>query len=91
MIVPTVIPALLTGFALATGARDRLNTARWCSLGQPADEVGDCRALIIERLEQYDTAGATAIAVVMLLASFVLLFAINTIHWWHSRRVRGVA
>ena len=41
--------------------------------------------LIITKLEQYDYAGATALAVVMLLASFVLLLAINLLQWWTGR------
>ena len=43
--------------------------------------------LIITKLEQYDYAGATAIALVMLVMSFVLLLAINALHGWSSRRV----
>ena len=41
--------------------------------------------LIITKLEQYDYAGATAIAVVMLVASFVILLAINLLQWWTNR------
>ena len=41
--------------------------------------------MIITKLEQYDYAGATAIAVVMLSASFVLLLAINLLQWWSRR------
>ena len=42
--------------------------------------------LIITKLEQYDYAGATAIAVVMLMFSFALLLAINLLQWWGRRR-----
>ena len=42
--------------------------------------------LIITKLEQYDYAGATAIAVVMLLASFALLLTINVLQGWSGRR-----
>ena len=42
--------------------------------------------IIITKLEQYDYAGATAVAVVMLLISFVLLLAINGLQWWNSSR-----
>ena len=42
--------------------------------------------IIITKLEQYDYAGATAVAVVMLVISFILLFAINGLQWWLSRR-----
>jgi sulfate transport system permease protein len=45
--------------------------------------------LIITKLEQYDYAGATGIAVVMLAASFVLLLTINGLQWW-SRRHQDV-
>jgi len=41
--------------------------------------------LIITKLEQYDYAGATGIALVMLLASFVLLLGINSLQWWSRR------
>jgi sulfate/thiosulfate transport system permease protein len=47
--------------------------------------------LIILKLDQYDYAGATAIAVVMLLASFTLLLAINLLQWWAVRYTRGEA
>jgi sulfate transport system permease protein len=42
--------------------------------------------LIVTKLEQYDYAGATAIALVMLVASFVLLFIINALQGWMARR-----
>ena len=42
--------------------------------------------IIITKLEQYDYAGATAVAVVMLVISFLLLFAINGLQWWTNRR-----
>jgi sulfate transport system permease protein len=41
--------------------------------------------MIITKLEQYDYAGATAVAVVMLLASFGVLLAINALQWWSRR------
>jgi sulfate transport system permease protein len=42
--------------------------------------------LIMIKLEQYDYAGATAIAVVLLVASFLMLLAINGVQWWSGRR-----
>jgi len=42
--------------------------------------------LIITKLEQYDYAGATALAVVMLVISFVMLLVINLLQWWSRRR-----
>jgi sulfate transport system permease protein len=43
--------------------------------------------LIITKLEQYDYAGATAVALVLLIISFVLLFAINALQGWSARRL----
>jgi sulfate transport system permease protein len=45
--------------------------------------------LIVGKLEQYDYAGATAIAVVMLAVSFVLLLAVNALQWWGSRHAEA--
>ena len=45
--------------------------------------------LIVVKLEQYDYAGATAIAAMMLVLSFLLLLAINGIQWWTARRHRA--
>jgi sulfate transport system permease protein len=45
--------------------------------------------LIISKLEQYDYTGATAIATMMLAASFVLLLTINLLQWWAGRNHRG--
>ena len=42
--------------------------------------------IIITKLEQYDYSGATAVAVVMLVASFLLLLTINTLQWWSRKR-----
>ncbi|HQM87940.1 MAG TPA: sulfate ABC transporter permease subunit CysT, partial [Methylotenera sp.] len=42
------------------------------------------------KLEQYDYAGATAVAAVMLVISFILLFAINGFQWWSNRRLGHV-
>jgi sulfate/thiosulfate transport system permease protein len=47
--------------------------------------------LIITKLEQYDYAGATAIATMMLAASFIVLLFINLLQWWSGRNFRGAA
>jgi sulfate transport system permease protein len=47
--------------------------------------------LIVIKLEQYDYAGATALAVVMLVISFALLLLINSLQWWAARRSTGGA
>lgn len=91
VIVPSVIPALLTGFALSLARGiGEYGSVVFVSGNMPMKtEISSL--LIVTRLEQYDTAGATAIAVVMLCASFVILLGINTLQWWHTRRTRGVA
>jgi sulfate/thiosulfate transport system permease protein len=46
--------------------------------------------LIVTKLEQYDYAGATALAVVMLVISFVMLLIINLLQWWSRRRSAAI-
>jgi sulfate transport system permease protein len=91
VIVPTVLPALLTGFALAFArAVGEYGSVVFISGNRPmSTEITSL--LIITKLEQYDYAGATALAVVMLLASFVILLAINLLQWQVSRRYRGAS
>jgi sulfate transport system permease protein len=45
--------------------------------------------LIVTRLEQFDYPGAAAIALLMLVSSFVVLFAVNAGQWWAARRRQG--
>jgi len=76
VIVPTVLPALVTGFALAFArGLGEYGSVVFISGNLPNTQITSL--LIITKLEQYDTAGATAIAVVMLVLSFVLLLGIN--------------
>ena len=91
VIVPAVLPALLTGFALAFArALGEYGSVVFISGNMPM-KTEITSLLIITKLEQYDYAGATAIAVVMLLASFVILLAINVLQWWSGRaRSKGV-
>ncbi|MGE5466723.1 MAG: sulfate ABC transporter permease subunit CysT [Ignavibacteria bacterium] len=86
VILPAMAPALLTGFALAFArAIGEYGSVVFIAGNMPMiSEIAPL--LIITKLEQYDYAGATAIAVVMLLISFALLFAINALQWWSSRR-----
>lgn len=86
IIFPAVWPALLTGFALAFArAIGEYGSVIFIAGNMPM--VSEITPLIIiTKLEQYDYAGATAVAVVMLLISFILLFAINGLQWWLSRR-----
>jgi sulfate transport system permease protein len=86
VIFPAVFPALLTGFALAFArAIGEYGSVIFIAGNMPyISEIAPL--LIISKLEQYDYAGATAIAVAMLLISFALLLAINALQWWSSRR-----
>jgi sulfate transport system permease protein len=85
VIFPTILPTLLTGFALAFArALGEYGSVVFISGNMPMrTEIAPL--LIIMKLEQYDYAGATAIAVVMLAASFVLLLLINLLQWWSGR------
>jgi len=86
VIFPTLVPALLTGFALAFArALGEYGSIIFIAGNMPM--VSEITPLIIiTKLEQYDYAGATAIAVVMLVASFILLLAINGLHAWARHR-----
>jgi sulfate transport system permease protein len=85
VILPSVLPALLTGFSLAFAR----------ALGEYGSVVfiastsaGDAQIVpmhIISKLEQFDYAGATALGVMMLLASFVLLLTVNVLQWWSRK------
>ena len=86
VIVPTMLPAVLTGFALAFArAVGEYGSVAFISGNLPM-KTQITPLLIMSKLENYDYAGATAIAVVMLLASFVLLLFINVLQWWSGRR-----
>lgn len=86
VIFPTVLPALLTGFALAFArATGEYGSVIFIAGNMPM--VSEITPLfIITKLEQYDYAGATAIAVVMLSVSFVLLLTINLLQAWSRKR-----
>ncbi len=86
VIFPTVLPAVITGFTLAFArALGEYGSVIFIAGNMPM--VSEITPLIIiTKLEQYDYAGATAVAVVMLVASFLLLLAINTLQWWARKR-----
>ncbi len=86
VIFPSILPALLTGFALSFArALGEYGSVIFIAGNMPMiSEI--VPLLIITKLEQYDYAGATAIAVVMLAASFVLLLAINLLQAWMRKR-----
>ena len=86
VIFPALMPALLTGFALAFArALGEYGSVIFIAGNMPMiSEITSL--LIITKLEQYDYAGATAIAVVMLVAAFVLLLLINLLQAWARKR-----
>jgi sulfate transport system permease protein len=86
VILPALWPSLLTGFALAFArAVGEYGSVIFIAGNMPMkSEIAPL--LIITKLEQYDYAGATAIAVVMLVLSFALMLCINALQGWaHSR------
>ncbi|RZU00935.1 sulfate ABC transporter permease subunit CysT [Rivibacter subsaxonicus] len=89
VIFPILTPALLTGFALAFArALGEYGSVIFIAGNLPmVSEITPL--LIITKLEQYDVPGATAIAVVMLVASFLMLLAINALQAWSRRRQGG--
>jgi sulfate transport system permease protein len=90
VIFPIVSPALLTGFALAFArALGEYGSVIFIAGNMPmVSEITPL--LIITKLEQYDYAGATAIAVVMLVVSFALMLTINALQAWARRRQGGL-
>lgn len=89
VILPELVPAMLTGFALAFArALGEYGSVVFISGNMPM-KTEIVPLLIITKLEQYDYRGATAIAVVMLVASFALLLLINLLQKW-SRRFHTV-
>jgi sulfate/thiosulfate transport system permease protein len=86
VVLPTLLPALMTGFALAF-ARSVGEYGSVIFIAGNLPMVSEITPLIIiTKLEQYDYAGATAVAAVMLVASFVLLLVINGLQEWNAQR-----
>jgi sulfate transport system permease protein len=91
VILPSILPALLTGFAMAF-ARAIGEYGSVIFIAGNVPMVSEIAPLvIIGKLEQYDYAGATAVAVVMLLFSFALLLVINGLQAWQRKRAGGHA
>jgi sulfate transport system permease protein len=86
VVFPILAPALLTGFALAFArALGEYGSVIFIAGNMPmVSEITPL--LIITKLEQYDYQGATAIAVVMLVAAFILLLGINALQAWARSR-----
>jgi sulfate/thiosulfate transport system permease protein len=86
VIFPTIGPALLTGFAMAF-ARGVGEYGSVIFIAGNMPMLSEITPLIIiGKLEQYDYAGATAVATVMLLASFFMLLVINALQSWQRKR-----
>ncbi|MCM8594161.1 sulfate ABC transporter permease subunit CysT [Accumulibacter sp.] len=86
VLLPTILPALLTGFTLALSRSvGEYGSVIFIAGNMPLiSEITPL--LIISKLEQYDVVGATALATVMLAISFVLLLAVNALQWWTAHR-----
>ena len=86
VILPAIMPALLTGFAMAFArAIGEYGSVIFIAGNMPM--ISEITPLIIiGKLEQYDYAGATAVALVMLVLSFMLLLVINGLQTWQRRR-----
>jgi sulfate transport system permease protein len=83
--LPMLRPALLTGFTLAFArALGEYGSVIFIAGNMPM-KTEITPLLIVTKLEEFDYSGATAIAVTMLVASFVLLLTINFIQWWSHR------
>jgi len=86
VVFPELMPALLTGFALAFArAVGEYGSVIFISGNMPM-KTEITPLLIVTKLSQYDYAGATALAVATLTMSFVLLFFINLLQWWSRTR-----
>lgn len=91
VVFPNLLPALLTGFALSFArAFGEYGSVVFISGNMPM-RTEICPLLIMTKLEQFDYIGATAIAVVMLLVSFMMLFTINLLGWWSRKRTSSAA
>lgn len=86
IIFPSLAPAILTGFALAFARAIGEYGSVVFIAGNKQYETEITPLLIMSRLEEYDYAGATALALVMLLVSFSMLLAINGLGAWTRRR-----
>ena len=90
VVLPALVPALLTGFALAFArAVGEYGSVIFIAGNIPyVSEIAPL--LIVIRLQEFDYAGATAIATIMLVISFVLLLVINLLQAWSRQRLGHV-
>lgn len=91
VIFPVLMPPMLTGFTLAFArALGEYGSVVFISGNMPL-KTEITPLLIMTKLEQFDYAGAAAIALVMLVISFTLIFVINILHWWARRRQGAIS
>ena len=91
VILPGILPALLTGFAMAFArAIGEYGSIVFISANIPL-KTEITPFLIVAKLEEYDYAGATALGLVMLVASFAMLLVINYLQWQSSHKYREAA
>lgn len=86
IILPQLVPSMLTGFTLAFARGIGEYGSIVFISGNMPHRTEITSLLIMSKLEQYDYAGATALALVMLVASFLLLFAVNRLERWSRQR-----
>lgn len=90
IILPTIFPAILTGFSLAFArALGEYGSVVFISGNMPL-KTEIVPLLIVTKLEQFDYVGAAAVAAVMLVISFILLFLINFWQWRISKKYETV-
>lgn len=87
VIFPAVLPSLITGFSLAFARTIGEYGSVVFIAGNMPGKTEIAPLLIMTKLEQFDYSGATAIAVVLLMMSFLLLALTNFIQWWVSKRI----
>ena len=88
VVLPTLQPALVAGFVTAFArCLGEYGSVIFISGNMPM-KTEIASLLIVTKLEQYDYAGASAIALLMLVSSFLLLFMVNFGQWWSTRRQR---
>jgi len=90
IVLPSLVPPLLTGFALAFARGiGEYGSVVFISGNMPM-KTEIAPLLIMSKLEQYDYAGASAVAVLLLLISFLMLLVINSLQRWSSRKKEAV-
>ena len=84
VIIPTLFPTILTGFGLSFArALGEYGSIKFISGNLPETEIAP--VLMVARLDQYDYTGAIAVAVVLMIFSFILLFTLNWVQGWAEK------